>query len=309
MPLPCLKPAPRDYSASTRGRACVDRARGAILIACAAPVLLAGCGYTVIRGAPASGTDDAAQSDRGAIDRTQLPPGHPKIDQPEDWIGQSFLDHFLGADEPLRFESMRARPGAGAPSEKAIITYRIVVGGPTLADIWQIRMDAFGWVTAAYWAQGAAGPQLDDLLATRREEFRLEPQSEHALRAMAILLLPQSDRPGEVRLDAYPRVPRELWPFEDPGRIEIDYRIETLDRADPSTWPGGRVIAPLDITQLLIATWDDAPPPELRRAARELMESQPLLVNVALLAEAIALALEVEGSGEERLDLPLRVGR
>ncbi len=278
------------------------------MIVCAA-ALLSGCGYTVIRGTPDAGASDSTQSDRGAIDRMQLPPGHPKIDQPEDWIGQSFLDHFLGPDEPLRFESVRARPGAGAPSEKAIITYRIVVGGPTLADVWQIRMDAFGWVTAAYWAQGAAGPQLDELLATRREEFRLEPQSEQALRAMAIQLLPQSDRPGEVHLGTPPRVPRELWPFDDPGTIEIEYRIETLDRADPSTWPGGSVIAPLDITQLLIATWDGVPPLELRRAARELMESQPLLVNVALLAEAIALALEVEGSGDERLDLPLRVGR
>jgi hypothetical protein len=306
MLLPWLKSAPRDCGASTRGRAVADRA-GAILIACAT-ALLAGCGYTVIRGAP-GGAADSTQSDRGTIDRTQLPPGHPRIELPEDWIGQSFLDRYLGVDEPLRFESMRARPGAGAPSEKAIITCRIVVGGPTLADVWQIRMDTFGWVTAAYWAQGAAGPQLDDLLATRREEFRLEPQSEQALRAMVIRLLPQSDHPGTVQLEAAPRVPRELWPYEDPGTIEIDYRIETLDRADPSTWPGGRVTAPLDITQLLIATWDDVPPLELRRAARTLMEHEPLLVDVALLAEAIALALEVEGSGGERLDLPLRVGR
>jgi hypothetical protein len=308
MPLPWTKPAPRDCGASIRARAAADRAAGAILIACVAG-WLAGCGYTVMRGAPSGGASDSTRSDRGAIDRSQLPPGHPAIEQPEDWIGQSFLDRYLGVDEPLRFENMRARPGAGAPGEKAIITCRIVVGGPTLADVWQIRMDAFGWVTAAYWAQGAAGPQLDDMLATRREEFRLGTQSEQALRAMVILLLPQSDRPGTVRLDAAPRVPRELWPYEDPGTIEIDYRIETLDRADPNTWPGGRVTAPLDITQLLIATWDGVPPLELRRAGRALLEREPLLVDVALLAEAIALAFEVEGTGEERLDLPLRVGR
>jgi len=251
--------------------------------------------------APASGAAAAAGD---------LPPGHPPIDSREDWIGRSLLDDLLAADEPLRFENLRAAPGAAAPGGKSILTLRITAGGPSVADTWQIRMDAFGWVTAAYWAQGSAGPRLDELHATRRAEFRIAPASENALRAMAVLLFPVGERPGRMQPpEASPRIPRHLWPYEEPGRLDIDYRIETLDRADPSAWPGGQASVPLDLVQLLIGTWDDVPPRALRLAARDLAERHPLLMRAALFAEGVILALEVEGPPAQELGLPLRVGR
>jgi hypothetical protein len=244
------------------------------------------------------------------IDAAELPPGHPPIETAEDWLGRSFLDDLLGEDEPMRFENMRAKPGAGAPGGKAIITIRITTGVPALADVWQIRMDTFGWVTAAMWTQGAGGPRLDELLATRRVEFRLDPNSENALRAMAMLLFPPGDRPAHVRLpETFPAIPPEVWPYDNPGILEINYRTETLGLADPEDWPGGGVSVPLDVVQLLIATWDDVPPPELRRVVRDLADRRPLILNAALLAEGLVLALEVEGPAEQPIELPLRVAR
>jgi hypothetical protein len=292
-------------------RVCGVFAGGLVLLALACSGL-AGCGYTVLKGSTSATADSsgARSESRAPRDNPQLPPGHPEIETLEDWSGRSFLDRYVGEDEPLRFENMRAEPGVAAPSQKAILTIRATRGGPALADVWQIHMDPFGWVTAAYWAQSAAGPQLDELLATRRVEFRLARESENALRAMTILLLPldmQATRVLSPR--SFPGIPQALWPYDDPGRIEIEYRIETLDRADPESWPGGLVTAPLDLVQLLIATWDDVPPPALRAAVRRLMDDQPALVNVAILAEAMVLAFEVEGNGGEALQLPLRVGR
>lgn len=294
------------------GAAAVSRAAALLLAAALLGALcFSGCGYTVLKGAAGEAeTAPAPGSDASATREGELPPGHPPIESPEDWIGRSFLDDLLGEEDPLRFENMRAEPGAGAPGGKAIITVRMLTGDPALADVWQIRMDVFGWVTAAYWAQGAAGPRRDDLLATRRAEFRLDPASESALRSMAMTLFPASQRPARVRTpEQFPRIPPQLWPHDDPGLLEIDYRIETIDRADPADWPGGQVTVPLDLVQLLIVTWDDLPPLALRRAVRDLAARQSQLLHAALLAEGLVLALEVEGPQDQQLGLPLRVGR
>ncbi|MCK4412359.1 MAG: hypothetical protein KAY32_02325 [Candidatus Eisenbacteria sp.] len=285
--------------------------------------LSTGCGYTVMQ---KSGADDApphgAHAARpGPGSETQrpeampgndllLPPDHPRILAPEEWVGRSFLDDLLGEDDPLRFENLRRHPHAGAPTHHAIVTFRITVGGPAVADVWQVRMDEFGWVTVTYWMQGAAGPVLDESLATRRAEFRLARESEAALRAMIIELLPQSlDAPRLARPEALRDLPIEYWPHGDPGVLEIEYRIETLGRADPEDWPGGRVSAPLDLMQLLIRTWENAPPLWLRRAVRDLAAHRPSLVSMAMVTEAITLAWEVEGYNDEAVELPLQVGR
>jgi len=282
-----------------------------LLLALCALATATGCGYTVLKGSAGDPTaTPPARTARPSEGDGELPPGHPPIERGADWLGMSFLDRYIGIDEPLRFENIRRLPDAAAPTRGAIITFRITVGGPTLAEIWQIRMDTFGWVNAAHWQQGSTGPELDEHLAHDRASFRLERESEAALRRMAILLLPQREQP--VRLnwpDAFPRAPRSFYAFEDPGRIEIEYRIETIDRVDPETWPGGRVSAPLELVQLLIGTWDDVPPREIRDAAEQLLERYPTLVDIALLAEGIVLAWEVEGAEAEPIGLPLRVGR
>jgi len=286
--------------------------------------LLSGCGYTQLRGpTPAPGRPPHAPGDTtlapsdslaGAGEASEaeivLPPGHPRITSSEDWVGRSFLDDVVGESDPLRFENLRRHPRARVVSPHAEITFRITLGGPAVAQVWQIRMDEFGWVTAAYWTQGDAGPRLDESLATRRAEFRLARESEAALREMLIQRFPLREHAEIVRPDRLRSVPIDLWPFEDPGRIDIEYRVETLGTVTPEEWPGGSVSAPLDLLELLIGTWDDVPPRDLREMVRRLARERPMLVDVAMLAEALVLAWEVEGYDQrERLDMPLRVGR
>jgi len=276
-----------------------------------AVALVAGCGYTQLR-APGSGAPVAAVEDSSAasapLDPSRLPPNHPHILSAEEWEGRSLLDDIVGEDEPLRFENLRRHPSARDPNEHAEITFRITLGGPAIARIWQIRMDQFGWVKAAYWTQGEAGPRLDENLAAQRAEFRLARESESALREMVIQLLPPNRGQRVAKPERPGSLPIELWPFEEPGRIDIEYRIETLTAADPEDWPGGSVSAPLDLVEMLIRTWDSPPPRELRRLARAMAERTPVMIDIALLAEALVLAWEVEGYDQsERLDLPLHV--
>jgi hypothetical protein len=291
-------------------------ARALGLLALAA---LAGCGYTQLRGAqsgapPADTTGVPMGADSTLPGETyggmELPVGHPRILNDADWAGRSFLDDLLGVDAPLRFENLRTHPRARDPLPHSEITIRMTVGGPAVSQVWQIRMDQFGWVTAAYWTQGEAGPRLDESLATQRNEFRLARESESALREMLIELFPIGEN-AEVQHPALqPNYPIDLWPYENPGRIDIDYRVETLTTASPDDWPGGSVSAPLDLVQLLITTWDGVPPRELRAIAYGLAREQPTLIDVAVLAEGLVLAWEVEGYGiPDRLELPLRVGR
>jgi hypothetical protein len=280
-----------------------------------AAVLLAGCGYTQLRapgdGALASGaTGDstAIASDSTTLDLSRLPPNHPRILSAEEWEGRSLLDDIVGEDDPLRFESLRRHPAARDPNAHAEITFRITLGGPAIARIWQIHMDQFGWVKAAYWTQGEAGPRLDESLAAQRAEFRLARESESALREMAIQLLPVNEAPQIAKPDRPLSLPTSLWPYDDPGRIDIEYRIETLTAVSPEDWPGGSVSAPLDLIELLIQTWDAPPPRDLRRLARAMAERSPMMIDVAMLAEALVLAWEVEGYDQaDRLELPLHV--
>jgi hypothetical protein len=300
----------RSVRATVRGRLPV------FLSVLLAALLPAGCGYTVLEHpAPAPGVDSlSVAADSLALPDTglalDLPPGHPPIDQPEDWTGRSFLDFLVGEDEPLRFENMRAQLEARAPGEHAIITLRISLGGPAVMDIWQIRVDEFGWVVGAHWTQGAAEPELDENMAHQRGEFRLDRASESALRAMADILLPKSrERSRTVPPLDLRDVPIEMWPYEDPGLIELDYRIERLDLVDPKDWPGGRIAAPLDVIQVLIGTWDTPPPVPLRRLVRRTVAAYPALIDMALMVEGVVLLWEVEGRGQPDIDLPLRVGR
>lgn len=280
--------------------------------------LLAGCGYTQLRapgsGAPVSGAPGdstaigATASGGAALDLSRLPPNHPHILSAEEWAGRSLLDDVVGEDEPLRFENLRRHPAAQDPGAHAEITFRITLGGPAIARIWQIHMDQFGWVKAAFWTQGEAGPRLDESLAAQRAEFRLARESESALREMVIQRLPANRDHRVVKPDRPGSLPIDLWPYEDPGRIDIEYRIETLDAASPETWPGGSVSAPLDLVEVLIRTWDRPPPLDLRRLARTMATRSPLMIDIAMLAEALVLAWEVEGYDQaDRLELPLHV--
>ena len=292
-------------------RAVVPLIALASLLASASP----GCGYTVLKGGEVSGgeTAPASRPRAGAVAESELPPGHPPIDAPEDWIGRSLLDDLLGDKEPLRFENMRAQRGAGAPGGKAIVTVRMITGDPALAAIWQIRMDAFGWVTATYWAQGAAGPRLDDLLATRRaEEFPSSARERGCAARDGDVALPR-------RRPTHAHAPARVLPAHSAGalaaqrsgaaRDRLPHRDDRPRRSGRAASAGGQATVPLSLVQLLIGTWDDVPPRALRRAARDLAASQPLLVGAALLAEGIVLALEVEGPPDQELELPLRVGR
>lgn len=296
--------ARRDCNAWTIG----ERIAGLALAA----GLVAGCGYTQLR-APGSDAPVAAAAEDSTVasaplDPSRLPPNHPHILSAEEWEGRSLLDDIVGEDEPLRFENLRRDPAARGPNEHAEITFRITLGGPAIARIWQIQMDQFGWVKAAYWTQGEAGPRLDENLATQRAEFRLARESESALREMVIQLLPPNQGQRVAKPDRPASLPIELWPYDDPGRIDIEYRIETLTAVDPKDWPGGSVSAPLDLVELLIQTWEDPPPRELRRLARAMAERSPVMIDIALLAEALVLAWEVEGYDQaERLELPLHV--
>ncbi len=294
-------------------------ATGRLIIVLAAILLAAlsattGCGYTVLERSPAS---EPPPPQRDADGNLILPPGHPPIDeaQPqwrdEDWEGRSFLDHIVGESDPLRFENVRGAKGIRAPSQHAQITLRMRAGGPAVSDVWQIRLDEFGWVTVSKWVQPSSGPQLDEDHAALREEFRLEQESEAALRLMLISMLPISEtrarRVPEIKLLG---MPDEFWPYPEPGLMELDYRIEVLDALRSDEWPRGTAQAPLDIIEVLIGTWDTAPPPELVMLVRDAVSLHPLLVDLAMIVEGLVLAWEVEGPGAESpLELPLRVGR
>ncbi|MCK4305947.1 MAG: hypothetical protein KAY24_17040 [Candidatus Eisenbacteria sp.] len=299
---------------------------------CAAALALnsAGCGYTILEHPDQGGGGRAAQSDgiRADVESPEaatpddseslarldqepaLPPGHPPITRPEDWIGRSFLDHLVGEEDPLRFENIRSDRRILATSDHATLTLRVIVGGPAVADIWQLRIDEFGWVTAARWMQGDSGPQLDENLAAERAEFRLAYESEAALRTMLLALMPISQSKTR-RIDdvAFRDIPLEFWPYDDPGMIEFSYRIERMDSIAPEDWPGGQLAVPVDLIQILIGTWDSAPPKEIQQLIWRTVDQQPLLIDIALLIEGIVLAWEVEGERHAALDLPLWVGR
>lgn len=264
---------------------------------------VSGCSYTILE-RPAE--RPVAAEDEELV----LPPGHPPIDTAEDWAGRSFLDEYIGQYDPLRFEIVRANTTHITPSRHATYTLRITLGTGAVADIWQIRVNDFGWVTASYWMQGTADPDLDELHAQRRAEFRLDRQSEEALRTMLLAMMPISqNRPQRISPSRRQRLPAQFWHHDESGLVELTYRIERMDRLTEEDWPGGMVSAPLDLLQLLIRTWDSPPPRELKEYAREVIFQYPMLVNIAMLAEGLVLAWEIEGEGLEEIDLPLKVGR
>lgn len=282
-------------------------------------VALPGCGYTVLR-------DPAAQQSSAAIADTSqampdsadtsyagqfnFPPNHPKLIEPGDWNGRSFLDDIVGEDDPVRFENMRRELVAPATLEHATLTLRITAGGPAVRDVWQIRMDEFGWMTAAHWLQAHTGPELDESLAADRVEFRLDRSSEAALRQMMIELLPAVPAPREtVRPKEIHNVPSELWPYDDPGLAEVEYHVETFGTLGPEDWPGGYLSVPLDLIEILIGTWKGAPDPVLHQEVWFLAQDRPLLLDLAIFIEGVVLAWEVEGNDQQRVGLPLRVGR
>lgn len=263
----------------------------------------AGCGYTILD-----------QPAKGPVVETQeqlvLPPGHPPIDTAEDWAGRSFLDEYVGQFDPLRFEMVRANTTHITPSQHATYTLRITLGTGAVVDIWQIRVNDFGWLTASYWMQGTSEPDLDELHAQRRAEFRLDRKSEEALRTMLLAMMPISqNRPQRISPSRRQRLPATFWHYDEAGLLELSYRIERMDRLTEEDWPGGMVSAPLDLVQLLIRTWDEPPPPELREYARQMLYEYPMLANIAMLAEGLVLVWEVEGENPDEVDLPLKVGR
>jgi hypothetical protein len=302
------RPAPRACGASTRA----DR-RLALLALLA--LGLAGCGYTRLRapGPPAAVADTSrttGSTPEPDVDPAALPPDHPRILSDAEWEGRSLLDDIVGEDDPLRFENLRRMPQARDALPHADVTFRMQLGGPVVTRIWEIRMDRFGWVTAAHWTQGDVGPRLDASLAARRAEFRPSRESESALREILVQLLPPRERASVRRPERVGGMPFELWPYDDSGVIRIDYRTEVPTAVSVDEWPGGSVEAPLDLVELLIRTWDGPPPPELRRLAHGLARRLPALVDAALLVEALVLTWEIEGFEQrESLELPLGVGR
>lgn len=274
---------------------------------------LAGCGYTILEH-PQGSPGPTAQGGTGT--GPQLPPGHPPIDEllpleeETSWEGRSFLDALVGEQDPLRFENVRNDKSMRLPSQHSQITLRMTLGGPALSDIWQVRVDEYGWVVVAHWTQAAGDFELDDTQATERAEFRLARESESALRAMLLAMMPIADDRTrsipEVRLRD---VPLELWTFDESGLLELSYRIETLDRVTAEEWPGGKVTAPLVLVQVLLGTWDSPPPADLRDLVQANVTQHPLLVDLAMMVEGLILAWEVEGPEERTLELPLHVGR
>ncbi len=274
---------------------------------------LAGCGYTILEH-PESGPVPPSQGAAGT--GRQLPPGHPPIDdlvpleEETAWEGRSFLDALVGENDPLRFENVRADRSMRLPSQHSQITLRMTMGGPAVSDVWQLRVDDYGWVVVAHWTQAAGDFELDDTQATERAEFRLARESESALRAMLLAMMPVADgqtrRIPEVHLQ---NVPLELWTFDESGLLELRYRIETLDGLTAEEWPGGAVTAPLDLLQVLLGTWDSPPPSDLRDLVQASVRQHPLLVDLAMMVEGLILAWEVEGPEERTVELPLHVGR
>lgn len=274
---------------------------------------LAGCGYTILEH-PASGPAPAPQGAPGTA--RELPPGHPPIDDldplanVDSWEGRSFLDALVGENDPLRFENVRGDRSMRLPSQHSQITLRLTLGGPAVSEVWQMRVDELGWVVASHWTQAAGGLELDENQAAERAEFRLARESESALRAMLLAMMPITDdqtrRIPEVRLRD---LPPDLWTFDETGLLELNYRIETLDRVTAEEWPGGSVAAPLDLVQVLLGTWDAPPAADLRDLVQASVTQNPLLLDLAMLVEGLVLTWEVEGPEERTLALPLHVGR
>ncbi len=271
-----------------------------------------GCGYTVVKQSPPPGAQligvDTLHVPEEPL--SELPPGHPPISDPADWVGLSFLDMIVGTDEPLRFESLRTDRNILFPTEHAHLTLRITLGDPIDAMIWQIRIDEFGWFTAATWQHTGLSLDMEENMASTRVEFRLDRMSEAALRAMLIALMPIT-RESVRRIPeiAIEDIPWEFWPHEHPGLIELEYRIERLDALTVQDWPGGKITAPLDLTQLMIGTWDGPPPFPTMELIWRLAEENPLIIDIAMVTEAVILAWEIEGRDQEMIQFPLRVGR
>jgi hypothetical protein len=194
------------------------------------------------------------------------------------------------------------------PGEHAQLTLRLHVGSSAVADVWQIRVDEFGWMTVSRWMQGASGPELDESLASQRIEFRLDRASEAALRIMILGLLPDMQSRRDFPFLNFHGLERGLWHYQESGMLSLDYRIEALERMEDD-WPGGTLQGPLDLIQLLIGTWDSRPPEELQALIRHTAQEFPALIPVAMLAEALVLVWEVEGKEQEWIELPLVVGR
>jgi len=275
-------------------------------------LLVAGCGYTVLKDPNQRAGQSTAQGElqRPATHESEpeLPPGHPPIDDAEEWVGRSFLDFLVGEDDPYRFENVREMRHIDLPSEHAELTFRLQVGSSAVSDVWQVRVDEFGWMSVARWVQGAGGPEVYETMATRRIELRLDRASEAALRFMIIGLLPNLETPRRVPDLEFHNLARDMWFHQDTGLMTLDYRIEALDllRED---WPGGEVKRRLDLIQILIGTWDRPPPDELVNLVYYWAGEDPALLRIAMLAEALVLAWEVEGEDQEHIDLPLTVGR
>jgi len=274
---------------------------------------LAGCGYTVLEHPDSQSGARPGGSSSGP---RHLPPGHPPIDDLDpmaamtSWEGRSFLDALVGTSDPLRFENVRGLRSMGLPAERSQITLRMTIGGPALSDVWQLRVDEFGWVVAAHWLQAAAGPVLDENQASDRAEFRMARESESALRAMLLATMPVStDPPRRLPQVSLRNVPLELWSFDESGLLELTYRIETLSGVTSEEWPGGGVTAPMDLLEILIATWDSRPPDDLQDLVNVTATKHPQLIDLAMLVEGLILVWEVEGPEERSFELPLHVGR
>ena len=275
--------------------------------------LSSGC-YTQLQHAkkspPAAGqiADDLSTTE--SQETPDLPPGHPPIDNLDRWVGQSMLDEFIGADEPLRFENLRVNKQILLPAENGLFEVTIKIGESILYDCWHLTIDDFGWMVGAYWMQSGTGPQLDDGTASKRSEFRLDRDSEAALHTMVVALLP-TDNPEDklIPLPLWPDLPDKIWEYNDAGVIEFSYQLKLMGMVDKSEWPGGTIIVPAIVIQLLIGTWTDPPPPELVNMVFEEVERHPVLIDIALLIEGIILAWEVEGDQKDTINLPLRVLR
>jgi hypothetical protein len=274
---------------------------------------LAGCGYTVLQHPDNTPGPASAQPPAGP---RQLPPGHPPIDElvpfaeMRSWEGHSFLDALVGTNDPLRFENVRGDRSMGLPSQHSQITLRMTMGGPAVSEVWQLRVDEYGWVVVAHWTQASAGVELDENQTPDRAEFRMARESESALRAMLLATLPVStDTPRQIPQVRLREVPIELWSFDESGLLELTYRIETMDGLTSEDWPGGGVTAPLDLVQVLIGTWDSTPPQDLQDLVSVTAAQQPALTDLAMFVEGLILVWEVEGPAERPFELPLRVGR
>ena len=272
-----------------------------------AGILLSGCGYTVLQN-PNRTADVTKEDPAVGISEDELPPGHPPIDEPPDWAGRSFLDEIVGIDEPYRFENVRQLDHLNLPSEKSQLTLRMHVGSSAVADIWQVRVDEFGWVTVSQWIQGATGPELDESLASRRVEFRLDHASEAALRIMILGLLPDMQRARTFPSLNFHGLDHAMWGYSESGLLTLDYRVEALNRLE-NDWPGGTLKGPLDLIQLLIGTWDSPPAEELQVLIYRVTNDYPSLIPVAMMVEALVLIWEIEGAEQDRIELPLEVGR